>query len=1485
MSCILRSRHPKARRRVRPAWPWALLLLSLVLHAAGARAEIRFEEVADQVGLDFASGVAEQAFPQFTGGAATLQVIMGTGAAVADYDADGDLDVYLLGHLGQPNKLYENRLESGTLSFQDVTPPVLAETGLSRVAHFVDLDRDGDLDLVLVNDHDDLVPPVSEARLFRNEGGTVWTDVTEGSGFAPVGYLRAGASIVDYDGDGRLDIYVTNWGASSPGFPTFYPGSNRLYRNLGGFVFQDVTESVGLGVLATNSYTAVFADFDDDSDPDLHVAVDFFSDVFYRNDGGVFTDVTTQVGATHTGNDMGVACADVDDDGDLDLYATNITDPLDAFGFPSQGNVYYENQLAQTGVLSFIDRAHALGIDDTYWGWGTELVDLENDGDLDLVAVNGFDEQTLALAPGSLPLYQTPSVLFENDGAGSFVRRAGTGIELPDDSRGLVAFDADRDGDVDLLVTNHAQPVRFFRNTGSGHGHWLTVRLAPDAAAISASVRVRTGAQVQRRDVIAGRSYLAGTPAEVHFGLGATTLVDEVRVRWRDGSETVLTDVAADRVLDVVGAAPLLDGDGDGLIDADESAVGTDPDDADSDDDGIPDGIEVGSVQAPGDLDGDGTIDALDPDDDGDGVPTRQEDTNGNGDPTDDDADGDGVPDYLETDADADGVDDATDNCPAQANPPQADVNGDGFGDACQPDDADGDGWPNDADNCPVVENADQADGDGDGTGDACTDTRVAARQWNEELLEAIRRDLARPTVHARNLFHVSAAMWDAWAAYDAQATQILHMERASAPDPATARAKAISFAAYRVLRARFESSPSAAFSLLSFASRMRQLGYDPEFTATSGDVDPAAELGNRIAASVLAYGLLDGSNEQDGYANQYYEPANPPLIMALPGNPDVLDLNRWQPLALSFFIDQSGNPIPGGSPPFLSPEWGQVAAFALDPADATVQQRGGFAYRVHHDPGPPFLLGEDTAEDFLDGFEMVALWSSQLDPGDGVLWDVSPGGQGRSPLPEPDEWRSYYDFEGGGDWGTGYDTNPVTGEPYPPQIVPRADYARVLAEFWADGPDSETPPGHWFTIANYVNDNLTEKRLGGTGPAMDEQEWHVKLYLALGGALHDVAVAVWGAKGWYDYVRPVSVLRAMGERGQRSDPGLPSYHPEGFALRPGFIELVTAESSAAGERHAHLAASVGEVAIRAWRGPDAISAPETDVAGVGWILARAWWPYQRPSFVTPPFAGYPSGHSAFSRAAATVLHQLTGSQYFPGGLGEFQAPAGAFLVFEDGPSVDFALQYASYYDASDQTSLSRIWGGIHPPQDDLVSRHMGARIAVDGVAHALTAFHGAPVPDGDADGVPDVLDNCPLRENPHQSDLDDDRTGDRCDDRCAGADVTRALSLGADAVPAGATASVAGSGFGPDAYATIGGVKAQTVLWEPDRLMAQVPVQVGEGIHPVVVVDPEGCRSQEELLLTVLPPPPGACGLLGVEPLAVLLLVRRRHRRRAHPS
>jgi hypothetical protein len=250
----------------------------------------------------------------------------------------------------------------------------------------------------------------------------------------------------------------------------------------------------------------------------------------------------------------------------------------------------------------------------------------------------------------------------------------------------------------------------------------------------------------------------------------------------------------------------------------------------------------------------------------------------------------------------------------------------------------------------------------------------------------------------------------------------------------------------------------------------------------------------------------------------------------------------------------------------------------------------------------------------------------------------------------------------------------------------------------------------------------LLEKRFEGVGELLDPLEWDVKGYFVLGGAMHDAAVAAWGIKGWYDYLRPISAIRAMADRGQSSYPEGPYYHVDGIPLEPGFIEVVTAGDPLAIED----VANIGKIKLYAWRGPEYIEDYKDDVAGVGWILAENWWPYQRPSFVTPPFGGFLSGHSTFSRAAAEVLTQLTGDPFFPGGMSGFITQHNRFLVFEDGPTEDITLEWATYRDASDQCSLSRIWGGIHPPADDILGRLIGMKIGPAAFTFAEDYFAGA---------------------------------------------------------------------------------------------------------------------------------------------------------------
>lgn len=580
----------------------------------------------------------------------------------------------------------------------------------------------------------------------------------------------------------------------------------------------------------------------------------------------------------------------------------------------------------------------------------------------------------------------------------------------------------------------------------------------------------------------------------------------------------------------------------------------------------------------------------------------------------------------------------------------------------------------------------------------AATDS--IARVWDLRALAAIRVDTPHPPAQARNLLSLSVCMYDAWAAYDPKAIGYVYRGKHTTFDVAAARREAISYAAFQLLKERHAYSRTAQLTLIADDSLMTSLGYS--ISNRSRDPSTPAGVGNSVYDAVSAWFINDGSRQTNGIPWPEAQPPvaypntpasqggyvfiNPPLATALSGINDghgntVLDINRWQRLQIVDSVDQNGfpqGPIQG----YLGAQWLAVRAFALGRTDSG---------KLWIDPGPPPYLGTASHAEFISNVVEVIRRSSELTPDDGVTIDASPGASGNNTLGTND--------------GHGYAVNPFTGQPYAPNIMPRGDFARVLAEYWADGPASETPPGHWNVVANEVTDALgQEKRIGGTGPVVDDLEWDVKLYLSLNAAIHEAACAAWSIKRYYDGWRPISAIRFTAGLGQSSNPSLPSYDAHGLPLVPNLIELVT-EGSIESGRHRGL--SLGKIAVRSWPGQP--TNPATAHQGVHWMLASDWVPYQRTNLVTPAFPGYVSGHSTFSRSAAEILTAFTGSRYFPGGLGTYNFPADIGLGFESGPSQPVQLQWATYYDAADQAGLSRIWGGIHPPVDDFAGRRAGA--------------------------------------------------------------------------------------------------------------------------------------------------------------------------------
>ena len=1204
--------------------------------ADDGRAALRFTERAGSAGLARPWG--------YTDSRLSDAEFMASGLAAVDYDADGDVDLYVAGGDATPNRLFRSE---GDGTFVDVAP----EVGLDLVHKgsgptFADIDGDGDLDLFVGAVEGD------PYYLMENRDGT-FVDVTADSGLDISAPNTFSAAFADYDADGDLDIALAHWGNPEQA------DTETLWRNAGDGTFEsysvqsriaqtlvDSSDPQELQIRAPafrrdNSFTPNFADIDADGDLDLLMASDFRTSQVFVNTGDGRFRLATDRAVIKDQAGMGAAVVDYDNDGDLDWFVTSIYKVADD-DTAGYGNRLYAND----GAGVFADVTDAAGVANGGWGWGACFADFDNDGHQDLFHVNGWREES------DVPDndYVRDRVrLFRSNGDGTFTDEAEpSGLTDRGQGRAVACFDAERDGDIDIALTNNGDdPIVFYRNDSDLSNRYLGVRL--EGFGIGARVTVAAGGRTQVQEMRAGNNFVSQNPFELHFGLGDADAAD-VTVDWPDGSQTILSDIAVDRVVTVStrvasGASRLIvdSGDGSGFYEAgDEIPVAAAPPE---------DGYFFshwsstgGSFADPSALETTFTMP------DGNAVVTAH---------------------YV----------------PGVA--PDADVS--------------------------------------------------VARRWMEVLLESIRNDFARPTVHARNLFHVSAAMYDAWTAFgEVESPWLLGRERGgarcafgtapAATDVAADRTAAMSHAAYRLIRHRFADSPGHTLIRRNADALMGQLGLGPAFDGTDyGAADrPAAALGNHVADCYIAFGLADGANEADGYANRVYRPVNPPLAPARPGNPDIVDRNRWQPLSLPVAIDQAGNVV-DPEPEFIGPEWGSVVPFALSESDLTVHDRDGFEYRVYHDPGPPPTLGGALSGQYQWNFALVAVWASHLAPDDGVTMDISPAGIGNlgdADYPEQfEDYGAFYDLLEGGDPGRGYDVNPVTGAAYEPQVVPRGDYTRVLAEFWADGPDSETPPGHWFVIANEVADHpALQRRYMGGGPVLDALEWDAKLYFALGGAMHDAAVTAWGIKGWYDYIRPISAIRAMADLGQGTDTSLASYDVDGIPLIDGLIEIVGEDDPLAGDDGAH----VGKIKLYSWRGHDFVEDPETQAAGVGWILAEHWWPYQRPTFVTPPFAGYVSGHSTYSRAAAEILTAFTGDAYFPGGMSGFPIARNAFLVFEEGPSVDMRLEWARYRDAADQCSLSRIWGGIHPPADDIPGRRIGREVGRDAFELADRHFRGA---------------------------------------------------------------------------------------------------------------------------------------------------------------
>jgi len=495
--------------------------------------------------------------PTIYGGVESKKYILeatGCGCAFTDYDNDGWMDIFILSGTrleevppGTTNRLYKNNRDG---TFTDVTEKCgLGATGWASAVCVGDYNNDGFEDLFCTY--------FGQNRLYRNNGDGTFTDVTKASGlWTDQTRWGAGCSFLDYNRDGNLDLFVSNYVRFSfehapvagenvncnwkgipvecgpRGLPT---GRHSLYRNNGDGTFTDVSQQTGVAT-ATESYgmTVVAADFDEDGWPDIYVACDSTpSLLFMNNHDGTFREegvmrglALSDDGAEQAG--MGLGVGDYDLDGHLDLFKTHFAD---------DANGLYHND--GKGNFDDVTRVSRIGVETRYISWGAGIVDLDNDGYPDLFMVSG---SVYPEVERKLPQYanKNPRSVFRNLGNGTFeelVEQAGPGVAEAHCSRGCAFGDFDNDGDVDILIINLNEPPSLLRNDLKGNQNWLKVKLEgvkSNRSAIGARVLVRYGGKVQAQAVVSQSSFYSSNDPRLHFGLGASTTA-HVEVYWPNG--------------------------------------------------------------------------------------------------------------------------------------------------------------------------------------------------------------------------------------------------------------------------------------------------------------------------------------------------------------------------------------------------------------------------------------------------------------------------------------------------------------------------------------------------------------------------------------------------------------------------------------------------------------------------------------------------------------------------------------------------------------------------------------------------------------------------------------------------------------------------------------------------------------------------------------------------------------------------------------
>jgi len=535
-----------------------LMVLSVIV-CARADGAIMFSDVTRETGITFVH----------TDGSSGQRYIVesvSSGLALFDYNGDGNIDIYFLN--GAPlkgtkfdkapkNALYRNE---GGWKFTDVTDQAgVGDTGFGLGVVAGDYDNDGDLD-IYVNNYGPNV-------LYRNNGDGTFSDVTAQAGVANGSKVGAAALFLDIDKDGDLDLFVANYldftyenhlmrtskGISKYAGPMdFPPKTNDLFRNNGDGTFTDVSVESGVAEHKGWGMGGVAVDYDNDGDTDVHIINDVYANFLFENDGtGKFNEVGLIAGIAYDlhGDDqgsMGVDCGDYNNDGWLDFYQTSYAQEM-ATLYRNMGDGMFQDVTMLTGAGAGT-LAHVT--------WGNGFVDFDNDGDLDIFVACGHLQDNIELYDDTTSS-SVRNILLMNNGDGKFVDvsdRSGEGMKVKLRSRAAGFDDLDNDGDVDVVVLNSRREPTILRNDSPSKGHWLQVRLRgvkTNRDGIGARVKVTAGDLTLTDEVHSGRGYQSHYGMRLHFGLGSRDKVNRIEVRWIGGGVDILENVPADQLVTV----------------------------------------------------------------------------------------------------------------------------------------------------------------------------------------------------------------------------------------------------------------------------------------------------------------------------------------------------------------------------------------------------------------------------------------------------------------------------------------------------------------------------------------------------------------------------------------------------------------------------------------------------------------------------------------------------------------------------------------------------------------------------------------------------------------------------------------------------------------------------------------------------------------------------------------------------------------------